>query len=427
MDPFVVILNILFLIVSVLLVEPSAERIIRYRSSTIADYVVVLIAIFNCLPVLMDVFFGIPNYVYWYRVFEDVLGEFTICFIYNAYTVFVLAVIQFYAYKVSKEKKELSAAESVCLSGLRPLAVDVFLILLPVLYCIYKYGFSVFAGYRMLSGRGVESGDSTTINQMITLSVFLYATRFFSKPRRIGSLILMTAYFFVLIWLNGKRYMLVTIGEIVFFLYQMTKKEAEKRINLGPLIVWIAAFVIIFSAYYLTNIKVNSASQYLYGTLRVDFGRDDVTKFVIDRVLLEKKQILDYPGQSVISDLLMFVPRRIWANKPYPHYRYLTAAILGLNIYDIPAGTTPSIFEMNLCNFGWLGIPVTAAVIVGLCAFSDKNHDLSVKVIMLLILTNLLSQALDAVMILIPVLVLHYLATHIQIDKHLLLVKTSGK
>ena len=114
----------------------------------------------------------------------------------------------------------------------------------------------------------------------------------------------------------------------------------------------------------------------------------------------------------MLADIFIFVPRSIWPNKPYPHYRYLTASILGVDISNIPSGTTPSIFEMNICNFSWFGMPITIIVLLILCYLADNTNELREKVVYVLILTNLLTQALDAIMILIPVLVIIIMSKH---------------
>ena len=69
--------------------------------------------------------------------------------------------------------------------------------------------------------------------------------------------------------------------------------------------------------------------------LRVDFGRDDVVKYVISEEFFKHKMILDYRLQSIISLLLFFIPRSIWPTKPYPHYMYLTGHLLNLNILNV--------------------------------------------------------------------------------------------
>ena len=418
MDATVLIINIVFLILSTLLIYPSVKRIVKYQSVSMADYVVILIAVFNCMPVLFDTAFGVPTYVYWYKPFESVIGDFSVCMIYNSYILITLTALQLYARRISRIRGTQITYECVYLSSFRKPVVDAALAVLPIVYFIYRYGLAAFTGYTMLGRRGIRSGDSQLINQMIILSIYIFATRFFSRPRNKKEYIGMFAFFFLLIWLNGKRYMIVTIGEVAFYLYQMTKKRSEKRARLTPILIIGAIGFVIFSAYYITSIKVNTASAYLYGTLRVDFGRDDVTKYVIHKVLIEHEPILDYPGQTVLADLLMFVPRSIWHGKPYPHYRYLTASILGVSTTSIPAGTTPSIFEMNLCNFGWMGIAVTIIVLVILCNIADKANELGTKVIILLIITNLLSQALDAVMILLPVAVFLIISRKVRFTTH---------
>lgn len=410
----VLIFNIIFIIIAALFIFPSLKRVIKYKSSSISDYVILLIAIFNVVPVLCDVIIGVPTYVYWYRSFDPVMTDFDTCLIYNTYIIITIMILQYYAYKRTKKNKKSNVVDTVRLSVFRHPAFDVALILLPLIFVVAKYGIRVFYGYSMLGTRNIQSGDSQLINQMITLSVYIYSTRYFSRLRKTREFILMLVFFFALIWLNGKRYMIVSIGEVIFYLYQMTNRKTTRRVKLGLILTGAVLFIIAFSVYYLTNVKVNTASEYLYGTLRVDFGRDDVTKYVIKQVLLDGNKILDYPGQTVIADLLMFVPRSIWPGKPYPHYRYLTAAILGVGLQKIPAGTTPSLFEMNLCNFSWFGIPVTIIFLLALCRYTDRRNNLSIKVVMLLILTNLLSQALDAVMILIPVIILYILSYRIK-------------
>ena len=418
MDATVLIINIIFLILSSLLIYPSVKRIVKYQSFSMADYVIILIAVFNCIPVFFDIAFGVPMYVYWYKPFESVICDFNVCVIYNFYVLITLIALQLYARSIRHKRGIQATYEGVCLSPYRKPIVDVALSVLPVSYFIYKYGIAAFAGYTMLGRRGIQSGDSQLINQMIILSIYIFATRFFSRPRNKREYIGMFIFFFLLIWLNGKRYMIVTIGEVVFYLYQMTKRRSEKRASLTPIIIIGVLGFVLFSAFYITSIKVNTASQYLYGTLRVDFGRDDVTKYVIHKVLIKHEPILDYPGQTVLADILIFVPRSIWPGKPYPHYRYLTASILGVSTTKIPAGTTPSIFEMNICNFGWMGIIATMIVLIILCNTADKANELSIKVIILLIITNLLSQALDAVMVLLPVAVVLIISRKVRFTAH---------
>ena len=185
---------------------------------------------------------------------------------------------------------------------------------------------------------------------------------------------------------------------MILFTYEQWSqyRQSSKKLNLKVLYTATVVFITAFSFYYFATVRSeNAMSENMYATIRVDFGRDDVTKFVIDRELFQDKPILDYAGQTVLSTIFIWVPRSLWPNKPYPHYRYLTSAILGVNIDDLPAGTTPSIYEQNIANFGILGIFVTCIILVYMCKWADNCNSINYKLLILLLLINLLTQAID--------------------------------
>ena len=161
----------------------------------------------------------------------------------------------------------------------------------------------------------------------------------------------------------------------VFYLFFLTKSELGEKGR--KRVFWIlpimGIMLIAFSAFYLAVIKPlsNMTFDSVYDMLRVDFGRDDVIKYVIYEEFFEKNHILDYPGQSFFSTLFIFIPRIIWPNKPYSHYQYLTSSILNLPISKLPAGTTPCWYEMTLCNFGYLGYLVGIFGLIIFCYFAD--------------------------------------------------------
>lgn len=236
----VIVIDWVFVFLAVFLSFWAFRRIISYRSISMADYVIVLIFIFNCIPVFLDLIIGVPEYVYWYKPFEKVIADFNVCLVYNFYVIIVLAFLNLYIICEKNNNRKRIVSTEVYLPRWRTKTVDLCLIFSPILYVVFKYGFSVFSGYIQLHERGIDSGGSLIINQLILLGMYIYITRFFSVVRKKRDYILMILYFFVLIWLNGKRYMIVTIGEAVFFLYQMTKRKIIKGLNWHQLLelVW---------------------------------------------------------------------------------------------------------------------------------------------------------------------------------------------
>ena len=147
----------------------------------------------------------------------------------------------------------------------------------------------------------------------------------------------------------------------------------------------------------------------VYDMLRVDFGRDDVIKYVIYEEFFKKNHILDYPGQSFFSTLFIFIPRIIWPNKPYSHYQYLTSSILGLPISKLPAGTTPCWYEMTLCNFGYFGYLVGIFGLIGFCYFADGMKQTKSKSLVFMLILVLLTQNTDVYVVYILFIFMYYL------------------
>lgn len=224
---------------------------------------------------------------------------------------------------------------------------------------------------------------------------------------------------FILIWLQGKRFIIAVMG--VFYLFFLTKSElGEKgRTRVFWILPIMGITLIAFSAFYLAIIKPLSNMNFdsVYDMLRVDFGRDDVIKYVIYEEFFKKNHILDYPGQSFFSTLFIFVPRIIWPNKPYSHYQYLTSSILDLPISNLPAGTTPCWYEMTLCNFGYFGYLVGIFGLIGFCYFADGMKKTKSKSLVFMLILVLLTQNTDVYVVYILFIFMYYLEQHIKHPK----------
>ena len=172
-------------------------------------------------------------------------------------------------------------------------------------------------------------------------------------------------------------------------------RKTRKRIFLILPIVIIS--LIMFSGVYLSVLKPSKvqSENSVYDMLRVDFGRDDVIKYVINQEFIEKTPILEYRGQSFLGLIFELLPRKMWANKPYPHYMYLTGSILNLPITNLPAGTTPSWLEMCLCNFSYFGFFFAIFSLCLICKYLDKTSDVDIKGLGMLLISVLLTQSMD--------------------------------
>ncbi len=190
------------------------------------------------------------------------------------------------------------------------------------------------------------------------------------------------------------------------------RRESGRRVNIKALLVLLGVAVILYSAFYITSIKIiaNSNFESLYASFRIDFGRDDVVKFTIWKEYLLKEHILEYPLQTVISTIFMVVPRFLFPGKGYPHYRYLTAALYNTTVLEVHAGMTPSILEMMISNFRFWGMPLCILFLCWYCKKADKAKTSLQRYSYAMVLMGMLTQSLDA-MIILFYLVLFYIIT----------------
>lgn len=400
--------NIIFLFVTSYCFLKAFKSIVTYRSNSVVDYVIAITYVFNCMPILFDLCIGIPEYFTWFESIEIAMHHEITCIIYNVYIALSFLILLLYKKKRDKRWHEYNSKLNYIIQHTKQSNILSYIIIpLPFIYAVSQYGISMFLQYTSLEQRGVE--DSLFINFLLMLSSFFAITNFLKLPKKkFFHILILFVYLFLVIYLNGKRYIIVTLLIMLLYYYEQRSHGINKRINLKLIYSLIAIGIVLFSFFYFATVRFgHAANENMYAMLRIDFGRDDVTKFVIYREFIENKPILNYPGESVLSTLFAWIPREIWPSKPYPHFRYLTAAILNVDIKDEFAGMTPSIYEMSIANFGFIGIFLTPFILLYLCKFADKSNYLESKLLYLLIIINLLTQAIDASLAFILLLILY--------------------
>ena len=93
---------------------------------------------------------------------------------------------------------------------------------------------------------------------------------------------------------------------------------------------------------------------------------------------LNDKIILKYPGESILYNLLWFIPRSIWESKPYPYYKYFTSYVFS-GIYN--GKISNSNFQVNMLsefisNFGIIfGTIITLIIIIKIIKTSENSNN----------------------------------------------------
>lgn len=405
-----IICDFIFLIISTYILFSSVKNILSVEGKSVADYIIVVFYVFNCLPVFFDYIIGIPKfkYIYWCRPFCEGMKDNFTCIIYDLYMIIALFAIFFYVNRHKRINDFIYSqynARNTLITGL----FQIIVILSPYLLIIFCGHIKEYLIYGDLQVRGLKDNRDFFSNYMAAftlLSLFFAATLFFKIRRNWYQWILYLTYAFTIFWISGKRYIIVVFIILSLYLYTIRSDFNEndsKKVK--KIIPWLVCSVGIFSTIYLIFFKVGFVEGRtvlgfgsIYETLRLDFGRDDVIKYSIHRLLVGKGTYLDYYGQSFLSMFLIWIPRTIWKSKPVQHFVYLTAELKGLSIYDAGAGFTPSWYEMCIANFEVFGFFLAIVTIPLFCYFIDKMEKTSLKAAGFLIIICLLTQSIDVYM-----------------------------
>lgn len=416
------IVDWLMILITTIVTYKSYKKLVFDRYCSVSFYVVFIVYIFCCVPIILNYLIGMPQYtvVYWYKAFIEPMNNVDISAIYDIYITFAIFALYIYGTKMNRRLVSRTTELNTVLrdENEKPW-IYVFGIASPVLYVLLSGNASKFLIYSSMNLRGVSGQDNLILNSLILVSLFCTCIMLFSGRITAKKMCMLVLITFILAWLQGKRFIIAVMG--VFYLFFLTKSELGEKGR--KRVFWILPIMgitlIAFSAFYLAVIKPLSNMNFdsVYDMLRVDFGRDDVIKYVIYEEFFKKNHILDYPGQSFFSTLFIFIPRIIWPNKPYSHYQYLTSSILNLPISKLPAGTTPCWYEMTLCNFGYLGYLVGIFGLIVFCSFADSMKQTKSKSLVFMLILVLLTQNTDVYVVYILFIFMYYLEQHIKHPK----------
>lgn len=413
----------ILVIVSAYIALKSATRLLNYKSVSIADYIILIIFVFNCLPIFLDLVLGFPPYYLlpWYANFDVALKNNSVRFAYSFYMLVSILLLELYIQK-NKHKTALVYTQNKSrIFKKEILAIAVFL---PFIYIIFSGNLLNYTHYGSYSARGISSISYEIICMLELIGLFSFCSWFFVKSTKRKSILWLILYVLLITWINGKRYIIVTIIVMFLYFYLNSTFVFRRKVPIRALVLTISVSFLAFYFFYALAVKPTAQNTFesLYLNYRVDFGRDDVTKFVLYREMIEGNPILEYRGETFLSTVFMLVPRSIWEDKPYPHYRYLTAAVFDISIDKVSAGITPSLFEMSIANFGVIaGMVISNLIIIFSCYIADKSKSVPKKALYLMIIIALLTQSMDAVIVYIILLPLNAIGSRIRFRKKLML------
>lgn len=211
------------------------------------------------------------------------------------------------------------------------------------------------------------------VNPLLNLLIgAIILLKIFDLKNKAGGMILRAILVVFYTLVNGKRtYLMIITG--VFFLIDLLREGSLKKIAPKYIVLFGLVAVYFYEYMYITD-KISYNSDWYYEMQEYIFRSMHVRFSIYATLHPEQIHILDYPGQSILFSLLFFIPRSLWASKPWPYIDYYMKAVLNLSslsyvTYHMPASYYPEFVS----NFGLLGLPISIFFTIWISRYFDKR------------------------------------------------------
>ena len=361
------------------------------------------------LPLLLDVLFGMPQYR-GQPGLSLASSDSNTFYVYCLYVSFVPLLWTFTAISSSQCKDRAGADLSRVPRGFGHFGTltNSAILILPIILVIASPKPELYLTYGMIATTILPDNiinhhsliSASVLVGLLSIAGILLNTKKLNVPI-VGSCVLLTG---VYIWVNGKRH--IVFASLLVYLYVGLVRGALRGRSLVISCLALGLIMGSYSEWYQTYIRKDIIAigdpDEKYTNKRIDYGRDAVIKFTIYCELKgESMKILDYRGQSVLFNVLFFVPRKWMPEKPWPYAQYLTASIyFTRTVGSLGYSMTTSWLEEAIANFGWAGVVLGPLVLSGVCRLADFTTSRSTQGLGILVASLLLAVHLAAFIVL---------------------------
>lgn len=359
-----VFINYMVVLLTLYPLIKSIFRVIRAKFSILHLTIIVFWSM-QIAPMLLENFFGLGKEVKYYPNMYAAMQDDRVTYIYGLFCFSIIWVLFAFANRSVKCHKYVS-----CLVNQKHinkcLRIMIFagMFVLPFLGVIFSPSpqiyltFSYFYKYKVEKMSFVYLYHKTIISKLSYLAfvcaMLLYLLR---DQKRCKSNIDIYISIAMFTWIDGKRALLIfsLVGIVIIDIIKHNF-DIKKTIVLGMIaIVYFGVYVKITGK----GSNTDFISNYYFYYSRMNSIKTSIYAF------LNKDRIVEYTGQTILFDLLFFIPRIFWMNKPKLFCKYFTAYSLGRKNTEFATWNLHvNIWTEFISNFGLIGGSVLVIIIL---------------------------------------------------------------
>lgn len=344
----------------------SIKRLVKKKSS-LMDICIILFWAVQILPLFIELVFRDLNSIQIEskRVFLAMTDD-TVALVYDAFTLIIILGMGIFAQKMAI--RQVSRINSIGIKQFQVNSLVYFVICIfiyiPIIIAVclapsknVYFEFSYFYSHNILRSSVEYLYHVSTVYPATKISLLMILlSYYFNKKTGLKNCIHIILGIVIGTWVEGKRGFLIyaLLGILVIDYIKGTfdnyKYLLKKAIWFGVLII---SYFFLYSQ--LTGKGSNSSffSEYTFY-----FSRLSSVKLALYDKLYENR-MLEYNGQSILYNLLFFVPRSIWPEKPVMYCRYFTGyAYTGDGTQMLGGNLQVNLWAEFVSNFGILGIAI---------------------------------------------------------------------
>lgn len=361
---------------SVFLVK-SLQRVISGVFSTLHLAVIVFFAM-QVAPLFVENVWGFDSQMYMITNMHFASLDFWTHLIYCLFCCLTISIF----YLVGNLQNEKYSAIRLFSNTLFELnAFGIFILLVglfsPIVAWIFAPNPSIYFVFGRFYRMTINELDASYIYHMVVMSHVNYVSflsaillYFFNDKKSRLINVLVVAGVILFSWLEGKRSILTFALMAVIAIDVFRNRYANEKIKLIMKSCLFALISVVFFLVYKQYTGKDADSEFL-SQYNQYYSRMGCVKTAIYSVL-EDKPIVEFPGQTLLFDILFFVPRNLWPDKPAMFCKYFTAFAVNRNSTDFLSwNLLVNIWSEFIANLGALGYCASVVLVCYIAKVAD--------------------------------------------------------
>lgn len=343
----------------------------------------------QALPLFIGLVFDINSETH--NVTYLAMTDVNTAYIYDLFIVIISVTLNTYANKMYRKFKPENQINLHSLNSITYLIIFLGMFS-PIVAVIFAPDISVYLefAYFYRHNYDVESVArlyhrgtiSLCMDISLLCSLFMYMNR-----KRTGFIYNIDIFLAVasMVWINQKRTMLcyALIGILGLDIVKDNFKNNRRKL-IEKVVLFLFVFLIYFYVYSkITEKGSNNAfeNDYVYYYSRIAAVKTSIYDY------LNGSNILEYPCQTLLFNILIFIPRAVWPNKPAMFCKYFTAYSIGRKSTDfIVWNYQVNIWSEFFANIGILGIIGGFIFTCYIAKFVQNTNNILIRLIGILFL-----------------------------------------